>query len=109
LSGEYVQFIQETQHHQSISERIDAARDSPSMSMQRFGRTLFEGGIAVPADLLQPMFQIVAAFGDAERSKVIGGNDALAQLFEIVAGDNTAELRLSNKKALKWGCIADLD
>src|SRR5438067_7052530 len=79
------------------------------MSVKRANGARLELWISIPADLTEPMHQILTAFNARQRSQMIRRDHALPQLLEILAGDNPAELGLTNQEALEGCCIVNLE
>src|SRR5690349_18044646 len=77
--------------------------------MQGLDGTDFEGRVVLPTHLLEAMQQIGAALRTAEWPQMIGCNHSLAELLQIRARDDAAELRLTHQKALERRGAADLD
>lgn len=61
LGAKLVQFVQEAKNHQSTSQCIDASRDASRMVVEGSYGARLEFGVAGPANLAQPVHQILAA------------------------------------------------
>ncbi len=65
--------------------------------------------VIVPADGSQPVFDIGAGLGLRQRAEMIGGEHALSELFEVLAAEHGAELRLAEQDGLHAGASVDGD
>src|SRR5262249_32756272 len=106
---EPMQFVQETEEHQTISERVDPSRNPTCAPVERLQRGRFELGIVLPSDMAKAMEEVRSGLGGGKWSKVIAGDHTLAQLLEIRPRNEFAKLRLADEKALERRSAADLE
>ena len=98
------------QEHQPAANQIDLARNAPARAVQFSKETVFETGIAVPADMLQPMDEVRLDFAFLHRLEMMGGDHALAQLFQAcMTLQGFAELRLAQQEGLQQRMVAQLE
>src|SRR5260221_13353515 len=78
------------------------------MTVKGGEHAIAETRIIGPADGAQPMLDITSGLGLIERAEMVGGDDTLTQLVELLARQRLAKLRLTEEEALQRGAAGDL-
>jgi hypothetical protein len=78
-----MQVVQITKEKKPVAERIDPSRYATCVGVDRIDSARIKRGIGSPANLLEAVDKILAAFFAAHRAKVIGRNDPLPKLLKI--------------------------
>src|SRR5260221_5995023 len=71
------------------------------MTVKGGEHAIAETRIIDPADGAQPMLDITSGLGLIKRAEMVGGDDTLTQLVELLARQRLAKLRLTEEEALQ--------
>src|SRR5712664_2796862 len=83
------------------AQAINAARNSAREGMNKRESPFVEAGIVLPADMLEPVFDVGTRLVRVERPEVKRGDYPLAQLLHPGAAHELAQLGLPDEKALQ--------
>jgi len=107
--GNVVLFGERRGQQQAVAERVDPPRNSRGEGVNRVEGPGLEPGIFAPTHVPQPMLDVGLSLGAVHRSQVIGRGYPLAQLLELGALHQQAQLGLAHQKALQEPLVAELE
>ena len=110
LGIEGVDAVEEGRQQRAVGQAVQAPRHAAGPAEQAVEGGVGEGRTAaVPADMAQPVLDIVARLRERQRPEVAGRGHALAQLLHRRRLEQAAQLRLADQEALQQRMVAELE
>src|SRR5215469_3511293 len=106
---EVVELFEHAVEEEAVAEDVDLARDAVGGGVDLGIGAIGDLRIGAPIDELDAVLDVLAGLVGGERSQMIGGDDALAELGEVVGGEDVAELGLAQEAELDGGDVVDLE
>ena len=78
-----MQALEKTEQQHAIADIVDPPRHALARLVNRQKSRIGDIWVALPGCAAQSMFDVFLRFVDVQRTKMVHGGDALAQLFEL--------------------------